>query len=237
MVGDLVGAHAHLTPDLGVLVPLELFHVVPDDHVGRRVLEPQLPQLQPQALREVAGGDAGGIEVLHHTEGLLDLVQRVGTQVGDLGDRGPQHPVLVDVLDDGVADLQQQLVGDRHVQLPAQMVVEIGLLGERVLDRGQLGHLGGPRAPPVAVVEVVLEELLDVDVLQGVGALLLLLGLLVGDLVRGGLLRGHLLQQRILHDLLLEHLGQLECRQGQQLDRLLEGRREDEPLREALREA
>ena len=44
-------------------------------------------------------------------------------------------------------------------------------------------------------------------------------------------------EQRVLHHLLLQHLGQLQCRQGQELDGLLEGRREDEPLGEALREA
>ena len=65
-----------------------------------------------------------------------------GPEVRDLLDGGPQQAVLVEVLDDGVADLQDQLVGDGHVELPEQVVVEVGRLGERVLDGRQLGDLG-----------------------------------------------------------------------------------------------
>ena len=131
-----------------------------------------------------------------------------------------------------------QLVGDRHVELPHQVVVEVGRLGEGVLDGRQLGDLGAARAPVVAVVEVVLEELLDVDLLEGVVALLLApwpppAAISSADSCSWR----HLLQQRVLHHLLLEHLGQLEGGEGQQLDGLLERRREDEPLGEAGAEA
>ena len=127
-----------------------------------------------------------------------------------------------------------QLVGDRHVELPEQVVVEVGRLGEGVLDGRHLRDLGGARAPLVAVVEVVLEELLDVDLLQGVVALRLVLGLLLRrSRPRTASPGRDLLEQRVLHHLLLEDLGQLEGGEGQELDGLLERRGEDQPLGEA----
>ena len=67
----------------------------------------------------------------------------------------------------------------------SEVVVEVGRLGERVLDGRQLRDLGGARAAVLAVVEVVLEELLDVDLLQRVVALGSSLRLLLRDLVGG----------------------------------------------------
>ena len=111
--------------DLGVLVALELLQVVAHHQVGGRALEPEVPELQAQALGEVARGHPRGVEGLHERQRLLHLLQGVGPHVGDLLEGRAQHAVLVEVLDDGVADLQQQLVGDRHVELPEQVVVEV----------------------------------------------------------------------------------------------------------------
>ena len=119
-----------------------------------------------------------------------------------------------------------RLVGCGHAQLPQQVVVEVRRLGQRVLDRRDLGQLGGAHAALGAVVEVVLEEPLDLDLLQRVLGPLALLGrLLLGDLLgRLRLLDRDLLEQRVLHHLLLEHLGELEGGERQELDRLLERR-------------
>ena len=88
-----------------------------------------------------------------------------------------------------------------------------------------------------AVVEVVLEELLDLDVLQGIVGLLPSRPPPPGATSSAvGLLDRDLLEEGVLHHLLLEDLGQLEGGEGQELDRLLERRGEDEPLGEPGRE-
>ena len=213
--------------------------MVADHHVGGRALEPQHAQLDAQALGQGPRGDAGRVERLHVRERLLDRFHRPRAHPRHVVERDAQQAVLVEVLHDRLGDQERQLVGLRHVQLPEQVVVEVERLGERVLDRRHLGHLGRPHAAlAAAVVEVVLEEALDLDVLERVvGALALGLGLrlrLLRDLLAGlGLLERHLLEQRVLHHLLLEHLGQLQRRERQQLDRLLQRRRQDQPLRQA----
>jgi hypothetical protein len=234
-MGDLVRAQPHLPPDLRVLVALELLHVLAHHDVGGRALQAQIAELEAEAFAEVARRHPRGIEPLDEGQGLLDLFHRIGSEVRDLLDGGPQQPVRIQVLDDGVADLERELVRDGHVELPHQVVVEIGLLGERVLDGRQLRDLRAARAAVVAVVQVVLEEFLDVDLLEDVVPLRL--GLFLRDLLRRGLLLGDLLQERVLHHLLLEHLRQLEGGEGKELDGLLQGRREDEPLRKAGAEA
>ena len=121
------------------------------------------------------------------------------------------------------------------MELPEQVVVEVGR-SVRVFSMGGSSGISELRVRRWSrVVEVVLEELLDVDLLQGVAALASVLGLLLrrSRSAAIGLLDRHLLQQRVLHDLLLEHLGQLQGGEGQELDGLLERRGEDEPLGEA----
>ena len=106
-----------------------------------------------------------------------------------------------------------------------------------VFSIGGISGTSDARPPAGRVVEVVLEELVHLDVRHGVVALGRLLGLL-GRLRVGGhhLLGGDLLQQeRVLHDLLLQHLRQLEGGEREQLDGLLERGGEDEPLGETLR--
>ena len=239
MVRHLVGREPHLARDLRVLVALQLLHVVADHHVGGRALEPEQPQLDAQALGQAAGRDARRVERLHERERPLDRLERPRAHRRDVLERDAQQAVLVEVLDDGLADLHRQLVADRHAQLPQQVVVEVRRLGEGVLDRRDLGDLRRPHAPVRAVVEVVLEEALDLDLLERVlRALPLLDRLLLRDLLgRLRLLDRDLLEQRVLHHLLLEHLGQLEGRERQQLDRLLQRGRQDQPLRQPRGEA
>jgi len=225
--------------DLGVLVPLQLLHVVAHHHVGRRALEPEHAQLDAQALVEIARRDARRVERLHQRQGLLHRLHRPRPHRRDVLERHPQQAVVVEVLHDRFADQLRELVGLGHAQLPQHVVVEIERLGERVLDRRQLGHLGRPHPPLAAVVEVVLEEALDLDVLQRVVAALLgRLGLGLGlDLLGGlGLLDRRLLQERVLHHLLVEHLGQLQGGERQELDRLLQRGRQDQALRQPCRQ-
>ena len=239
MVRHLVGGERHQAADLRVLMALELLQAVAHHHVRGRALEPEVLELQAQALGQGAGGHTRRVQGLDHRQRLVHLGPRVGPHVRDLLEGGAEQAVLVEVVDDRFSDLHGQLVGGRHVQLPEQVVVEIGGLREGVLDGRHLRHLGGPGAPLEAtVVEVVLEELLDLDVLQGVvGLLPFLRHLLLLDLLRGQrLLDRYLLEERVLHHLLLQHLGQLEGGEGEQLDGLLERGGEDQALREARRE-
>ena len=107
LVRDLLGGEAHLAADLRVLVALQLLHEVADHAVGGRALEAEVPELQAQALLEVAARHPGGIEGLHDGERLLHLRRREGAHARDLVEAGAEQAVLVEVVDDGVADLEQ----------------------------------------------------------------------------------------------------------------------------------
>ena len=120
-------------------------------------------------------------------------------------------------------------------QLPEQVIGERRGRRERVLDRRQLLDLRR-RPRPVAVVQVVAEEVLVVGVVPGVGLFdrglrfagfsgLLLLG-------RLQLLGRDLFEQRVLDHLLVQQVRKLERRHRQQLDRLLQRRRQNELLNE-----
>ncbi len=206
-----------------------------DDLLGRRALEAELPDLEPEALLQVARGHADRIERLHVLQRALDVGDRPLAHRGDLLDGRDEIPVVVEVADDGAADLAKLVVARLKRELPQQVVRERSGRRERVLDRRKLLHLGRrPRA--VAVVEVVAEEVLVVRVVPGVGLLgggLLGFGL-VGLLLLGGLefLGRDLFEQRVLDHLLVQQVGELERRHRQQLDRLLQRRRQNELLNE-----
>ena len=170
---------AQLARQLGHLVVLQQPQVLGDDLLGRRALEAEVPQLQPEALLQVARGHADRVEALHQRQRALDVRHAPGAHRRDLVHRGDQVPVVVEVADDGRADLAQRVVVGLDRELPEQVVGQRGRRRERVLDRRQfLDFL--LRARPVAVVEVVAEEVLVVLVVPGVGLLFLgrLLGLL-----------------------------------------------------------
>ena len=96
--------------DLGDLVVLEQAQVFGDDLLGRRALEPEVPDLEPEALLQVARGDADRVERLHVLQRLLDVGHRPLAHRRDLLDRRHQVAVVVEVADDGAADLAQALV-------------------------------------------------------------------------------------------------------------------------------
>ncbi len=232
---EILDAHAHLAGDLGHLMVLEQAQVLGDDLVGRRAFEPEMPQLQQQALLQVARGDAGRIEALHQPQRALDVGRRPRSHRGQFFERGHQRPVVVQVADDGRADFARQRIVGLHRELPHQVIGQRAGCGQGVLDRRQfLDFLRSAR--PIAVVEVVAEEVLVVLVVPGVGLVRLLLGL--GLLLRLGrfsrleLLSRHLLEHRVLDHLLVQEIRELQCRHRQQLDGLLQRRRENELLDE-----
>ena len=133
--------------------------------------------------------------------------------------------------------------GVAHAELPGQMIGEVRRTGERVLD-GELFVLLPHPARVVAVLDVVLEVGVVVDLVEGVlllllrrlGGLRFFLGLRLFLRFRFGffLLRflGRFLEERVFEQLLVEDFLELELRQLQQLDRLLQRRRHDQFLGE-----
>ena len=178
--------------------------------------------------------DADRVEGLDVLQRLLDFDDRPVAHGGDLFDRGDEVAVVVEVADDRAADLLQLLVAGLQRELPHQVIRERRRGRQRVLDRRQLLDFLR-RARAVAVVEVVAEEVLVVGVVPGVG---LVGGRLLGGLL-GLLLFGRLellgrdfFEERVLDHLLVQEIGQLQRGHRQELDRLLERRREDELLNE-----
>ena len=169
---ELLDGHAELLGELGNLVVLQQPEMLGDDLLGRRAFEAEVPELQRQALLQIAGADADRIEALQQAQRALDFFDRPRPHARDLVHRGDQVAVVVEVADDRLADLAHQLVVvGLDGQLPAQMVGQRAARRERVLDRRQLAHFLR-RLGPVAVVEVFAEEILVVLVVPGVGLLL-----------------------------------------------------------------
>ena len=67
--------------------------------------EPEVADLQPQALLQIARGDADRIERLHVLQRPLDVGDRPLPHRRDLFDRRHEVAVVVEVADDGAADL------------------------------------------------------------------------------------------------------------------------------------
>ena len=118
VVRHLVRGEPHLPRDLRVLVALELLDVVAHHDVGGRVLETKHPELDAEALGEGPGGDPGRVERLDEGEHLLHRLEGPGAHGRHVLEGHPQEPVLVEVLDDRLADLDRGLVRHRHAKLP-----------------------------------------------------------------------------------------------------------------------
>ncbi len=208
--------------------------VLGDDLLGRRAFETDMPELQQQAFLQVARGHADGIEALHELQRLLDLLDRPGPHRRDLVERGDQHAVVVQVADDGRADIAQLVVVGQQRELPQHVIGQRRRRRERVLDGRQLFDFLR-RVRPVAVVEIVAEEIFVVAVVPGI-ALFLGLGFGLLGLRRGfgrlKVLGRHLFEHRVFDDFLVQQIGQLERRHRQQLDGLLQRRRQNELLNE-----
>ena len=218
--------------------------VIADDDLDERLVDLEEVELQQQALAKVARADADRIEDLDGLDGLRCFFGRVGSRGLDLLHAGAQVAVLVDVADDERADLLDARRRVGHAQLPREVIGEVRRTGEGVLDRELLVLLRHPRV--VAVLDVVLEVGVVVDLVEGVLLLVLRrvfdrlrrfvgVGLLIGGVGFGlfGLrFFGGFFEERVLEQLLVEDFLELEFRQLQQLDRLLQRRRHDQLLRE-----
>ena len=103
--------HAELLGELRDLMVLQQPQMLGDDPLGGRALEAEVPKLQRQALLQVAGADADrDRSACSSLQRALDLLDRPRAHAGDLVHRRHEIAVVVEVADDGLADLAHQLV-------------------------------------------------------------------------------------------------------------------------------
>ena len=160
-----------LAGDLGDLMVLQQPQVLGDDLLGRRAVEPEMPQLQQQALLQVARGDADRVEASAPCcSARSTSATGHGAHRRELVDRRHQIAVVVEVADDRLADLAISASSVCIDSCQSRWSDERAAGRQRVLDRRQLLDLRR-RPRPVAVVEVVAEEVLVVLVVPGVGLL------------------------------------------------------------------
>ena len=105
---EIVDGHAHLPGNFGHLMILEQTQVIGDDLLSGRAFEPKTAKLQQEALLQVAGGHARGVETLDQPERTLDLVHRPRPHGGNFFERRHQRPIVVQVADDGGSNLARQ---------------------------------------------------------------------------------------------------------------------------------
>ena len=104
MLLEILDRHPEPARDLRHLVVLQQPQVLGDDLLGRRALEAEMADLQPEALLQIARGDADRIECLHVLQRALDVGDRPLAHRGDLLDRRHEVAVVVEIADDGAAD-------------------------------------------------------------------------------------------------------------------------------------
>ncbi len=216
-----------------------------DDRLDQRVLDPERLQLQQQALGQVEGADARRVEGAHERDRRLDVglvVRRApaGSPRARPGDSRPRRCCRRD----SVAISRTSRASPRTSRAARAGAPGRLRAASRAFSSGELLRLLLVLAGVVGGVEVVLEVGVEVDLLERVALLLVR---------RGGVLRGPvlglprglggrlglrldlflvLLEDRVLDQFLGEDFLELQPRHLQQLDRLLQRRRHDQPLRQ-----
>ena len=84
--------------------------VLSDDLLGWRALEAEMPNLQPETLLKIAGGDANRIERLHVLERTFDIGDGPLAHGGNLLDGGDEISIVVEVSNDRGSDLLELFV-------------------------------------------------------------------------------------------------------------------------------
>jgi len=214
-------------------VILQQRQMIPHERLYRRARQTRAAQLQQQALLQVPCADADRVERLDVLQCLFDDGHRPGAEAGDFADRRHQHAIVIDVADDGFANVANQWVGGLQAQLPLQVIGQRAPIGQRIFNRRQFAYfirlLG-----PIPVVQVVAEKILVVGIIPGVAFFIGLIGnrLGFGGHFRRGNIFGRFLEERVLDHLLVQQLRELDRRHRQQLDRLLERWRQNQLLGE-----
>ena len=219
-----------------------------------------LDQLQLQAFGHGAGHDAGRLEAVAHGQHRLDTLERDPQPVGDLGQVAAQIAALIDGIDqgqgDGVVGRREACLRRLGLQmLPQGHFAAVGLFAALSVRQAATGAGAGPVVQPdlgltdadilhpvrgplagagvaIDIVGAGIERAVGIRypavVETHLGGVMAFSGGRRVDLAAGlGVLA---LQQRIAFQLGLDEGVELEVRQLQQLDRLLELGRDDQPL-------
>ena len=100
-----------------------------DREIASRRVFVELCELEDQAFAQRAGADAGRIERLHERQHLFDVRLRdgqVGAQVpGDVGGRQGEVAVVVQRVDDRLADPHLARIERADLELPDQVLVQV----------------------------------------------------------------------------------------------------------------
>ena len=119
---EILDRHAEPLGDLGHLMVLQQPQVLGDDLLRRRPFEPDVTKLQQQTFLEVARRDADRVEALHDLQRALDRLDGPRAHGGDLVERRDEHPVVVQVADDGGADVAHLIVVRQQRELPQHVI-------------------------------------------------------------------------------------------------------------------
>ncbi len=214
---DLVEGGGHDFPAGAVVGGLAGGVVGPQITVVVEVLDDAFTQIPHHAGRTVMS--QLGEEVVAQIDGggqaVLDRILGVGIALGHVA-----HADVVDHVFEELVDIA---------------VLQAGLLGQRFgqsLERG----LGAGRLPRhFAHLECGPRSEIGVELGLGPHRTVAAIGIGLGS-GAGGLVIGDLLEQRVLAHLLIDDVREFEGGKGQQLDGLLHGRGQNEPLRQLGRE-
>ena len=141
-----------------ISLALEIRQMVAHDHLNERSGQPQLLNLQQEALLEIARSDAGRIESLNHLQGLETLRHRRTGRPGEIFERHSQVSLLVEIADDGSPHFLFGFVQGRERELPEQMFLQRLSLLHRLVDGGHL-VAPGTRSLHISIPLVVIEIL------------------------------------------------------------------------------
>jgi hypothetical protein len=238
----------------GEVAPRQELEIV-EQRRYRRIEAVALLELEGEALGQRARGHAGGIERLKHAEHALDARPLDAEAFGDFREIAGEIARLVDEIDQvggdkaiaGIDDGQGHLLDEMIAQgrLARQRPLEARLSIVEVAARPPVGEGFAVAAGLAAGAAAVIPHLGRFGVersLSGIGQVVGLgergaVGSVVG--VTGGIGAGAIafaqpvlaLEKRILRELLFDVGGELEIRELQQADGLLQLRRHDERRR------
>ena len=246
---DGVVAAAQPAPQFGRLAPGQQVQVIAGEGAGKghafQVVIERV-ELQAQALRQVAGAQAGRIQLLDYAQGHHPLFVRGGggqfQRPGDILECLPQIAVVVERLHQRFGQQAVALGEPIAAQFAAQVVPKVQRHGRPVPD--VFGIVIAVVAAGIAIVGGVARGV--VAVLRFAAVVFAVLdGRVIGAvrLGRRGRIAGHgggvamsrvilllVFKKGIVGNGMLQFLGELECRHLQQLDRLLQARRQRQLL-------
>ena len=146
-----------------------LGHALGNDLLGQGILRIERSKLNQQAFAQVARANAQRIELLHHGQRFLDILQRVIAVLGDLLERNGQIAVFIEIADDDFGDFAHGFIANRHAQLPSQVFGQALRRGDEFFERRLLDDFVLAAAFAAAAVQILVEEGGDVEFVEGIG--------------------------------------------------------------------